>query len=300
MRSIAYALSPLALLVTVVACTCLLSYGLLQLTGDIAALNKIISKLTQIMLILLIFPLKRFLKFSWSDMGFAPSALFFKQLYQGLLLSLVTLLPVFLTLYALDIHVLDNSHAWTVSQIGEKLGLGLLLALLIALFEEILFRGLLLTCLRQRMTSFAAITISSLYYAALHFLKSKTVIPYADLSLSSGFKLMTEAFANWLNPEIISAFIALLLVGVFLAMLRSRLPQSLGLCIGCHCGWVWQIKFSKDVFNVNPQADYLFLISNYDGVIGPLVSIWLGLAILVFSLLTKPGIENLFNKKPAV
>ncbi|MDD4914634.1 MAG: CPBP family intramembrane metalloprotease [Methylococcales bacterium] len=296
MRFAAGLLLPLALLLVLVACACLLGYGLLQLAGDIAGLDKIISKTTQLLLVLSIFPLKKYLRLSWLDLGFASSGrLFFKQLLKGLLLSLATLLPVLLTLYALDVHVLDLSRNWTAAKIAEKIGLGLLLALLIALFEEIVFRGLLLTSLRRQMGAMLAIVITSLYYAALHFLKSKTAIPFADISIGSGFKLMVEAFGNWFNPEILSAFVSLFVVGVFLAVLRSRIPHSLGLCIGCHCGWVWQIKVSKDVCNVNPQSAYLYLVSNYDGVIGPLVSVWLTLAIGIFILLSRP----MSAKRPA-
>jgi len=282
MRLSAYALLPLIILVLLIACATLLSYGLLQLSGDILALDKLISKTTQLLLVLSIFPLKKYLHLSWQDLGFASRPTFFKQLLQGLALALATLLPVLIILYALDIHVYDESRHWTAAKIAEKVGLGLLLALLIALFEEILFRGLLLTAFRQKMTVFAAITLTSLYYAALHFLKSKTSIAYTDITISSGFKLMAEAFGNWLNPDILTALPALFVVGVFLALLRTYLPQSLGLCIGCHCGWVWQIKLSKDVLNVNPTADYLFLVSNYDGVIGPMVCVWLALAATGF------------------
>ena len=196
-------------------------------------------------------------------------------------------MPVILTLYMLDVQIIDETKNWTIGKIAEKIGLGLLLSLLIGLFEEILFRGLLLTSLKQKISGLAAILVSSFYYAGLHFLKSKTSIPYQELSFSSGFKLMAEAFSNCFNPEIFGAFVSLLAVGIFLATLRSHIPQSLGLCIGCHCGWVWQIKTSKELFNVNPQSDYLYLVSNYDGVIGPLVSCWLGLAILAYYLFNR-------------
>jgi len=291
-RLIIYALLPLAQLVALAACASLLGYGLLQLTGDVLPLAKLISKITLILLILSIFPLKKILRLGWSDLGYAPSRLFFKQAGQGLLLALATLLPVLLTLYALDVHVWDDTRIWTSGKIAEKVGLALFFASLIAVGEETLFRGLLLNGLRRKVSAFAAIAVSSLYYAALHFLKSKTPMGYADLSLGSGFQLMSEAFANWLNPEIVSALISLFVVGVFLAILRSRMPQSLGLCIGCHAGWVWQIKVSKDLFNVNPQTDYLYLVSGYDGVIGPLVSVWLSLAMLGFCLLSPIARRN--------
>ncbi len=282
MPALLYAWLPLALLLSLASAACLLGYALLQAAGDILPLAKIVSKGTLLLLIASIWPLKNQLRLSWADLGYAPRGIFFRQLGQGLLLALVTLLPVLLTLYLLDVHVFDDSRHWTIAKIAGKIGLALFLALLIAFAEETLFRGLLLSGLRRKLPLLAAIALSALYYAALHFLKSTTSIPYTDIKLGSGFQLMAEAFGNWLNPEIASALIALFVVGVFLALIRSRVPQSLGLCIGCHAGWVWQIKVSKDLFNVDPQSDYLYLVSHYDGVVGPLVSLWLTLAIAVW------------------
>jgi membrane protease YdiL (CAAX protease family) len=285
-RLAAYTLAPLALLITLAAGASILDNGLLRLTGDILPLHKIISKTTLILLILSVFPLKKRLNLSWTDLGFTPRAIFFRQVWQGLLLGVITLLPVLLTLYLLDVHVWDNTRNWTAGKFLEKVGLGLFFALLIAVGEEMLFRGLLLSSFRRKMPLGIATTFCSLYFAALHFLKSSSHIAYADLQWNSGFQLMLEAFANWLNPAILSALVSLFVVGVFLALLRSRVPQSLGLCIGCHAGWVWQIKISRDLFNVNLQADNLYLVNTYyDGVIGPLVSVWLTLAILGFCLL---------------
>ncbi|OAI21337.1 abortive infection protein [Methylomonas lenta] len=282
MRYLIIALAPLAWLLLLAMSACLLGFGLLQLTGDVLPLAKVVSRLTLILLLISIFPLRKALHLSWQDLGFATCPVFFRQVGYGFLLAVITLLPVLIVLYGLDVHVWDLSRVWTLAKIVEKTGLALLFALLIAINEEILFRGLLLSALRRHFSLVVAIAISSFYYAALHFLKSRGQIPYDQQTLSSGFELMAEAFANWLNPDIVSALIALFVVGVFLAILRSHIPQSLGLTIGCHAGWVWQIKLSKDLFNVNPQADYLYLVSAYDGVVGPLVSVWLVIAIMVW------------------
>jgi hypothetical protein len=288
MRWLVYALSPLAILLVTAFLASVLGYGLLRISGDILPLAKVISKITLILLLLSILPLKKYLQFSWADLGFAPKQIFFKQVGQGLALALLTLLPVLLTLYWLDVHVWDDNRNWTPGKIAEKVGLGLFFAMLIAFGEEMLFRGLLLGGLRRKMPVIAAVTISAIYYAALHFLKSKSQIAYADLTPGSGLTLMAEAFANWFNPAIRSAALALFVVGVFLAILRTWMPQSLGLCIGCHAGWVWQIKVSRDLFNVNLQADSLFLVNTYyDGVVGPLVSGWLLLALIVCCLWAK-------------
>jgi membrane protease YdiL (CAAX protease family) len=210
-----------------------------------------------------------------------------------LLLAVITLLPVLIVLYGLDVHVWDQTRTWSLSKIAEKTGLALFFALLIAINEELLFRGLLLSALRRNFSLVVAIVISSFYYAALHFLKSHGQIPFEQQTIASGFELMADAFANWLNPDILSALIALFVVGVFLAVLRHHTPYSLGLSVGCHAGWVWQIKLSKDFFNLNPQADYLYLVSGYDGVVGPLVSVWLALAIMLWlKIQPKPGIRT--------
>lgn len=280
MRTLGYALAPLLLLVVLAALASLFSYGLLRVLGDVLPIAKLISKVTLVLLLISVWPLKRYLRLSWHDLGFAPLRRFSRQLQQGLLLALLTLSPVLLVLYGLDVQVWDTAHDWSAGKIAGKVVLALCLSLLIGVGEELLFRGVLLSGLRRQMPLVAAIVLSALYYALLHFLKSSTQIPYAELTLFTGWQLMLEAFANWLNPAILSALTALFVVGLFLAVIRSRVRHSLGLCIGCHAGWVWQIKICKDLFNVNQQSDYLYLVSSYDGVIGPLVSIWLLLAML--------------------
>lgn len=277
------ALAPLAWLLLMAVCASLLGFALLQILGDLLPLHKTVSKLTLILLLLSVFPLRKKLQLSWADLGFAPVRQFSPQLAKGLALALVTLLPVLLLLYALDVQVWDDGQVWTAGKLGKKIALALFTSLLIGVGEELLFRGLLLSALRRHLAVPAAIGLSSFYYAALHFLKSKTVIPYPQQSWHSGFELMAEAFANWLNPEIFTAFLALLVVGSFLALLRTYLPHSLGLCIGCHAGWVWQIKLGKDFCNLDSGAAYAYLVNaHYDGIIGPLVALWLAFAAVVW------------------
>ncbi|WP_349432130.1 CPBP family intramembrane glutamic endopeptidase [Methylomarinum sp. Ch1-1] len=287
MRLLAYALMPLLVLVTLASVSCLLGYLILLALGDVVELSKVISKGTQVLLVLSIVPLMSWLKMTWAELGFANKSQFIRQMGLGLLLGVATLLPVLLVLYGLDIHVIDQGKEWTVGKAATKIVVALLLALLISFFEEPVFRGLLLASFRRKMAVGMAIFLSSFYYAALHFLKTKTKVPYQDLSPESGFRLMTEAFGNWLNPEIFSALLALLVVGVFLAVVRTEFGNGLGICVGCHAAWVWQIKVSKDFFDTDKQAEYYYLVSGYDGVVGPLVTVWLSLAIAAYYLWKK-------------
>ena len=278
-KKIIYTLAPLVVLLVASSLACIAGYFIFQGLAGQLSLAKIISKTTQLFLVLSIFPVMAYLKLNRSDLGFAPKAVFFKQLLLGFGLGFMTLLPVFIIQYALGINSLDQSQLWTFAWVAEKTLVSLLLALLISLIEEPLFRGILFAGLKNKLPVIAVILLSGIYYAALHFINSKTDIPLQQVQLSSAFGLLAEAFANLLKPEIVSAFSALLMVGIFLGVLRTQVKESLGLCIGCHTCWVWQIKVSKSLFNTDLSSDYVYLVSSYDGVIGPLVTGWLGLAL---------------------
>lgn len=286
-KKIVYSLVPLLVLLTAGSLACIAGYFIFQGVNGQLPLSKIITKATQLFLVLSIFPAMAYLKFNKHDLGFAEQGVFIKQILSGFGLGFITLMPVFIALYILGINVVDQSEPWTVGFIVKKTTLSLLLALLIAVFEESVFRGVLLAGLKKNMPVIAAVLISSAYYAALHFLNSKTEIPFEQVRLSSGFALLGEAFANLLNPEILSAFIALLVVGIFLGTLRAQVKESLGLCIGCHTCWVWQIKMSKTLFNTDHGSEYIYLVSSYDGIVGPLVTGWLSLAIIGYFVYKK-------------
>jgi hypothetical protein len=271
---------PLFVLLSAISLACIVGYFMVQGIGDFVPFRQIITRSTQLFLVLSIFPAMVYLKIKKEELGFAPRSVFFKQLLQGFWLGFMTLMPVFIVLYTLRINVIDETHTWTVELLARDMSISLLLALIISLIEEPLFRGILLAGLNKKLPVMVAILISSTYYAALHFLSSKTDIPVQDISLFSGFKLLGEAVGNLLNPEILSAFFALLMVGIFLGVLRTQVKASLGLCIGCHACWVWQIKMSKKLFNTDFSSEYLYLVNSYDGVIGPLVTGWLMLAIV--------------------
>ena len=282
LRTLYYVLLPLLILLLAIALACIISYFVVLGFGEFIEFRKIISKSTQVFLILSIFPAMFYLKINKTELGFASLPIFLKQLLSGFGLGFITLMPVFIALYLLGINVLDDTQIWTTSFVVKNLIVSLLLALLISLIEEPLFRGLLLVSLQKKLLVIPSIIISASYYAALHFLNSNTNIQAQDLKIYSGFTLLTEAVTNLLNPAIFSAFLALLMVGIFLGVLRTQVKSSLGFCIGCHTCWVWQIKMNKTLFNTDFNSEYHYLVSSYDGVIGPLVTIWLLLAVISY------------------
>jgi len=279
-RCVWYALVPLLVLCAAISVSCVLAFFIMKGVGDVIPFQKMISKSTQLLLILSIFPAMKLLNIDKQQLGFATRPVFFKQLLQGLGLGLLTLLPIFIVLYVLKINVFDATKHWTVWLVLTKLGYTLFLALLISLIEEPLFRGILLTGLRKKMPIALAIVVSAVYYSALHFLDNNVAISAQDVHFFTGFSLLKGAFLNVFNPMMFSSFISLMMVGIFLGIVRTQLKTSLGLCIGCHASWVWQIKMSKSLFNTNIWSDYIYLVGSYDAIVGPLVTGWLLLEII--------------------
>ncbi len=287
LKKIGISLVPLAFLLVYTGIACVIGYGIFILINGAAELHRIISRVTQVLLILSIYPAMRYLKISAQQLGFVPAKSFLKQMSGGVILGLLTLLPVLLLSYALDITIFNEAKGWTLEKILVKLLVTFLLALLISLLEEPMFRGILISAYVKRIGVAAAIFISSFYYAILHFIKARTSISVENAQLSDGFYLALEAFQNLVKPEHLGALWALLMVGVFLAVMRTRLQLSLAWCIGCHAAWVWQIKMAHHLVSVNPNSDLSYLVSPYDGVIGPMVAIWLTLVIGVYFIYEK-------------
>lgn len=296
MKYLLYVLAPILVLIFVAALACIFGYVTLLVLGDVASLGKLIGKIAKLFLVLSVFPLMHFLDMNKRDLGFAVAPRFLKQLLQGLGLGVLTLAPILLFLYALDVNIVDNSQPWTAPRLTKKVGLSLLLALLIAFAEEPVFRGILFTHLKRKMPILAVILISSGYYAWLHFMSPHSPIPYDEMTFFSGFILLGEALLNVFHVENISPFLALLMVGIFLAILRSQIRESLGLCIGVHAGWVWLIMAYKSLLNINHDSAYLFLISQNDAVIGPLVAVWMLLAsVLAYCYCNRKNRREIFG-----
>lgn len=280
MRRYLFAFLPLGVILGATFLACMSSYWLTLGFGDEYPLHKLIKKSTQFFLVLGLLPMMILLKLNKTDLGFAPNPVFFKQLLKGFSLGFITLIPVFILLTLLKINVVDETQPWTIFWIGKKLVLELLLALVIGFFEESLFRGLFLKGMSKHLPLTAAILISAFYYASLHFLDSKTPVSLAELNIFSGFGLLGEAILNLVQPDRLPAFFALLMVGIYLGLLRTQATTNLGLCIGCHASWVWQIKLNKSFFNTDFGNPYAYLVSTYDGIIGWLVTGWLLLAVI--------------------
>ena len=281
LRYFIYAITPLLVLLTALILSCTLGYFIVLGIGDAIPFRQILTRSTQLFLVLSIFPIMAYLKVNKEELGFAPIGVLSKQLLQGFGLGFIVLIPVLVVLYVLKITVYKGQF-WTVGLMINAMTMNLLVALLISVIEETLFRGIVLVGLKRKLPVIAAIILTSTYYAGLHFLIIKTNLAVQDITITSGFLMLGEAVGNLFRLASVPAFFALLMVGIFLGVLRTQKKISLGLCIGCHTSWVWLIKMNKKLFNTDFSAQYHYLVSSYDGIIGPLVGGWIMIVIVAY------------------
>ncbi len=185
----------------------------------------------------------------------------------GLLVGLLMLGVLVWALLALGVRELDT-QAWASGQRMNWLLRASVTGLVVAIWEEVLFRGVLLGALLRHAQLWRAAVLSALIYAALHFTRSQIGIVEPDWS--SGLLLQLNALGNVLAWENLDSFLALFAAGVVLALLRAW-SGSLWAPIGMHAGWVMVIYFSRKVTDEQTQSPWSWLIGNFDQIIG-----WLG------------------------
>jgi uncharacterized protein len=149
----------------------------------------------------------------------------------------------------------------------------------VAWVEETFFRGGLFAALRRNGNENAAVIGSSLLYAALHFFKPQPIPSGLPITLQTGFGSLIGAFPALMQPRNLNAFIALLMVGVFLALIRER-SGHLGWGMGIHAGWVLVIKLCHTYSDINYHSPWVGWVSDYDGMTGWLAAVWIGLLAL--------------------
>lgn len=114
--------------------------------------------------------------------------------------------------------------------------------LAVGLIEEVLFRGILFGALRRVLDWRAALALSSLIYAASHFLsRARVAAPIEWHSGVLALSSMLRAFAE--VRELFPGLLTLGLAGGLLGLVCLR-SGSLHGAIGLHAGWVFWIKLN--------------------------------------------------------
>ena len=163
-------------------------------------------------------------------------------------------------------------------------------AAVVAILEEILFRGGVFGGLRRVFYWPLALVLSSLIYALVHFLQRADFA--GAVAWYSGLELLPRMLAGFADfHALVPGFFSLTLAGVLLGLAYQR-TGNLYFSIGLHAGWIFWLKifgtFTADV----PRAAVWFWGT------GKMIDGWLAFLVLALTLAVFNRLPGL-NKRPA-
>ena len=211
------------------------------------------------------------------DVGLARPSGQWSKFGGGFALGFLSLAVV--ALLALSSGARQVNESLTPAQLGQKLLGAAGTAVVVAVLEEILFRGALFGALRKIFNWVFALVLSSMVYAIAHFLESAQTT--GAVTWLSGLELlprMLRGFANW--HEVIPGFFNLTLAGILLGLAYQR-TGNLYCSIGLHAGWIFWLKSYGFLTRGVPGANAWWWGTGRLA----LVSGWLALPVLVATLL---------------
>jgi len=200
-----------------------------------------------------------------------------KKLAGGFLLGLVSLALVAGTAFVFHARVLNTKLSG--AEIVHKLLGAAATAIIVAVLEEILFRGALFGALRKVFHWIFALLISSFFYALMHYFKSADIA--GPVTWLSGLRLLPLMFQNLGNLQaMVPGFFNLTLAGILLGWAYQR-TGNLYFSIGLHGGWIFWIKAYAVVSGPAPQANLWLWGSGSMAIVNG----WIALAVLALTLM---------------
>ena len=129
-------------------------------------------------------------------------------------------------------------------------------AVVVALLEELVFRGVVFGGLRRSWPLWPALLASAALYSVVHFLAR--VEHVGPVEWNSGLALLPRMMAGLTTAEtLLPAALTLLLGGVALGLAYQR-TGNLWFAIGLHAGWVFWLKVFKTVTTPGANAASAF------------------------------------------
>jgi membrane protease YdiL (CAAX protease family) len=181
-------------------------------------------------------------------------------------------------------HVLEWKNPG--GPVSSLLWQGFAFALGLAIFQEILLRGIAMGIFLRVMRPPAAIAMAAFLFSFVHFLNPPPGLNVADPDASGvGFELLRAIAASFFQPYVLfGTFAPLLALGGVLAYARWR-TGSLGLSMGLHTGWIFIHSLLRD-FTVAHEKSAFWGVSDSSlrqGII-PLAGIlFIGFLVLKFT-----------------
>lgn len=275
----------------------LLAYPVVQTGWIDADPHRIMGRLTQVFILLGLWPFLRAMALNdRAALGYgAPRPAFLRALALGWVWGVVILLALAIGLVTLEVRIPDAGGDHWLPDLQKTAMRALIGGLLIGFMEETFFRGALYTAIRRRGSLGPAVFWTALLYALLHFMKPGTLPDGVAFDQAGAWQMFVGTFTGAFQWKNLDSLIALLLVGVFLALIRER-TGHIAWCIGLHAGWVFVIQVTRRLTDGNEASPFAWLAGDYDGMIGWLATIWIGLLALGYWLF--PGRSDNSRRRP--
>jgi membrane protease YdiL (CAAX protease family) len=214
---------------------------------------------------------------SWRDVGLCRPSGQWGLLTTGLALGFSSLA------FVAAIAVVAGARRFNPGLHAGQFALGILGAIgaaaLVATLEEILFRGAIFGALRRGGSWEAALVVSSVFYAFVHFLgRHDTAGP---ITWHTGLESLPGMLTNFGHISAIPSFLNLTLAGMILGLAYQR-TGNLYLSIGLHAGWIFWLKLF-DLVTVPAGSGHAWLWGTEK-----MTDAWVTLPILLASLLLLP------------
>ena len=156
--------------------------------------------------------------YSRQSFGFYGSKkVFLENLLQGILAGILILVLLNLFLMLLGIHQIKPNLDYFWSNLFLIIIKAILVGLVIGLIEESIFRGALFSSLYKKTGALVTVTLTSLVYAAVHFLKYRALPEGTEITWVTGMEMLPKALFRVSDPNIIDHFLTLLVLGVLLS-----------------------------------------------------------------------------------
>ena len=208
------------------------------------------------------------------SVGYAlPRPLFIREMLTALVLGVVGMAAIVGIMTALGLLDWTEASSATGGKLAKIFFNRLLSGIAVGFIEETMLRGVMFAAIQRESGTKSAIILTSLVYAAVHFL-AKYYIPPEQVTSHSGFTLLA-GMTNWFSRplEMVDAYMCLFAVGMVLAIIRAR-RGNIAACVGLHAGWVWVMLIARELTSPMRDQPLSFLLSQFDGFIGWLVFGW--------------------------
>lgn len=209
-----------------------------------------------------------------ASLGYSlPAPRFFAEVAKATVIGALLMIPIVATMVLLDMRELKDGVVPGLEGWAKLISIGLGTGLVVALIEETFLRGAMQTAITRESGAALAIGLTSIVYAALHFVAGKYRVPPDQVNFGSGLDMLAEVLKRFAEPaSLLDSFLCLVAVGVILGVVR-HLTGHIAACIGLHAGWVTVIYAVRETSRPT-SGSAAWLMGEYDGFIGWMVLAW--------------------------